>query len=84
MRLDHTLGELSGDNFDEYGEWLYSITIMGDPSVSKPWGWQIDGHHLIINYFVLADQVVMSPSFFWFGTSESRIGQTQRHRDSAG
>ena len=24
----------------------------------------MDGHHLIINYFVLGDQVVMSPSFF--------------------
>ena len=64
MRLDHTLGELSGNNFVEYGEWLYSITVMGKPSSTEPWGWQIDGHHLIINYFVLGDQVVMSPSFF--------------------
>ena len=64
MRLDHTLGELSGDNFDEYGEWLYSITVMGEPSATEPWGWQMDGHHLIINYFVLGDQVVMSPAFF--------------------
>ena len=36
---------------------------MGDPSTEEPWGWQIDGHHLIINYFVLGDQVVMSPVF---------------------
>jgi hypothetical protein len=36
---------------------------MGDPSTAEPWGWQIDGHHLIINYFVLGDQVVMSPVF---------------------
>lgn len=64
MRLNHTLGELSSDNFVEYGEWLYSITVMGEPSVTEPWGWQLDGHHLIINYFVLGDQVVMSPSFF--------------------
>ena len=62
MKLNGTLAELAG-NFDEYGEWLYWITIMGDPSESKPWGWQIDGHHLIINYFVLGDQVVMSPVF---------------------
>ena len=26
-------------------------------------GWQIDGHHLIVNYFVLGDQVVMTPTF---------------------
>lgn len=62
MKLNGTLAELA-NNFDEYGEWLYWITIMGDPSSTKPWGWQIDGHHLIINYFVMGDQVVMSPVF---------------------
>ena len=36
---------------------------MGEPSETEPWGWQIDGHHLVINYFVLGDQVVMSPVF---------------------
>lgn len=63
MRLNHTLGELNGGNFTEYGEWLYWITVMGEPSPDRPWGWQLDGHHLIINYFVLGDQVVMTPVF---------------------
>ena len=62
MKLNGTLAELA-NNFDEYGEWLYWITIMGTPSETEPWGWQIDGHHLVINYFVLGDQVVMSPVF---------------------
>lgn len=62
MKLNGTLAELAND-FDEYGEWLYWITIMGQPSTTEPWGWQVDGHHLIINYFVLGDQVVMSPVF---------------------
>ena len=64
MKLNHTLGELNHDNFVEYGEWLYWITVMGTPSAKEPWGWQLDGHHLIVNYFVLGDQVVMTPSFF--------------------
>ena len=63
MKLNHTLGELNGDNFVEYGQWLYWITMMGEPSATEPWGWQLDGHHLIINYFVLGDQVVMTPLF---------------------
>lgn len=63
MRLNHTLGELNHDNFEDYGEWLYYITVMGKPSGREPWGFQVDGHHLIINYFVLGDQVVMSPFF---------------------
>ena len=58
MRLNHTLGELNDDNFVEYGEWLYWITIMGEPSAKEPWGWQLDGHHVIINYFVLGAHVV--------------------------
>jgi hypothetical protein len=64
MKLNHTLGELNNDNFNEYGGWLYWITVMGTPSATEPWGWQLDGHHLIVNYFVLGDQVVMTPSFF--------------------
>jgi len=63
MRLNHTLGELNDGNFVEYGEWLYWITVMGEPSADQPWGWQLDGHHVIINYFVLGDQVVMTPLF---------------------
>ncbi|HUE81079.1 MAG TPA: DUF3500 domain-containing protein [Pyrinomonadaceae bacterium] len=63
MRLNHTLAELNNNNFEEYGEWLYWITVMGAPSDKEPWGWQLDGHHLIINYFVLGDQVVMTPTF---------------------
>jgi hypothetical protein len=64
MRLNHTLGELNNNNFEEYGEWLFWITVMGSPSSSEPWGWQLDGHHAIINYFVQGDQVVMTPAFF--------------------
>jgi hypothetical protein len=64
MRLNETLAELNGNNFEEYGEGKYFITVMGRPSATEPWGWQLDGHHLIINYFVLGDQVVMTPSFW--------------------
>jgi hypothetical protein len=63
MRLNETLAELSDDHVF-LGEWLYFITIMGRPSATEPWGWQLSGHHAIINYFVLGDQVVMTPLFF--------------------
>jgi hypothetical protein len=62
MRLNHTLGELAND-LEQYGEWLYFVTIMGKPDAKQPWGWQLDGHHVIVNYFVLGDQVVMTPTF---------------------
>ena len=62
MRLNETLAELSNDH-QFLGEWLYFITVMGKPSASEPWGFQLDGHHAIVNYFVLGDQVVMTPFF---------------------
>ncbi len=62
MRLNETLAELTGDH-EFLGEGMYFITIMGKPSATDPWGWQLDGHHAIVNYFVLGDQVVMTPFF---------------------
>ncbi len=62
MRLNYTLAEITS-NFEELDEWFYYFTIMGEPSADQPWGWQLDGHHLIVNYFVLGDQVVMAPTF---------------------
>ena len=62
MRLNETLAELTGDHYF-LGEGLYYLTLMGRPSAAEPWGWQLDGHHNIINYFVLGDQVVMTPHF---------------------
>jgi hypothetical protein len=77
MKLNHTLGELAGNNFTEYGEWLYWVTVMGDPSGTEPWGWQLEGHHLIVNYFVLGDQVVMTPLFVG---SEPVIAESGKYR----
>jgi len=62
MRLNETLAELTGDR-EFLGEWLYNFTVMGTPSATEPWGFQLDGHHAIVNYFVLGDQVVMTPHF---------------------
>ena len=64
MRLNYTLGELNDNNFDRYGDLRYHITVMGEPSATEPWGWQLDGHHLNVNYFVMGDQVVMTPAFW--------------------
>ncbi|MEQ9449839.1 MAG: DUF3500 domain-containing protein, partial [Rhodospirillaceae bacterium] len=74
MRLNETLAEMTG-KADEYGEFLYWITVMGTPSDDEPWGWQLDGHHLVINYFVLGDQVVMTPTFMGSEPVIARAGK---------
>ena len=73
-KTDQTLRELN-DGVPWLDEELYYFTVMGIPSSTEPWGWQLDGHHLIINYFVLGDQVVMTPSFFGTEPALTRSGQ---------
>lgn len=80
MRLNYTLGELNNNDFEQYGEWRYHITMMGKPSSKEPWGWQLDGHHAIINYFVLGDQVVMTP---FFAGSEPVIATSGKYKGTA-
>jgi len=62
MRLNEYLGEFTGRP-EEFGQWYYWLSIMGVPSPTEPWGFQLDGHHLNINCFVLGDQVVLTPTF---------------------
>jgi hypothetical protein len=62
MKLNEHALELTGKP-EEYSEWFYWVSIFGTPSLNEPWGWQIDGHHLNINCFVLGDQLVLTPEF---------------------
>jgi hypothetical protein len=79
MRLNETLAELTGD-FDFLGEWRYHFTVMGKPDPKEPWGFQFDGHHAIINYFVLGDQVVMTPLFVG---SEPVVAESGKYKGTA-
>jgi len=74
MRLNETIAEMT-KRFDDYGEGLYYLTVMGEPSDTAPWGWQLDGHHLIVNYFVLRDQVVMTPTFMGSEPVQAEAGK---------
>jgi len=76
MRLNETLAELTNDH-EFLGEQLYFFTVMGRPSASEPWGWQLDGHHAIVNYFVLGDQVVMTP---YFAGSEPVVAESGKYK----
>jgi hypothetical protein len=60
MRLNETLAEMTGLP-EEFGELFYWISIFGEPSAQKPWGFRFDGHHCNVNCFVLGEQMVLSP-----------------------
>ena len=62
MRLNGLLAEVTGMR-DDYGEWLYFLSLFGEPGPDRPWAWQLDGHHLCINCTVIGDQIVLTPAF---------------------
>jgi hypothetical protein len=44
-------------------EWSYNFLLFGEPSLDQPWGWNLYGHHLCLNVFILGSQMVISPTF---------------------
>ncbi len=44
-------------------EWSYNFLLFGEPSLDQPWGWNLYGHHLCLNVFILGGQMVISPTF---------------------
>ena len=41
-----------------------SSACSATPSTTEPWGWQLFGHHLVLNCFVLGEQMVLTPAFW--------------------
>jgi len=63
MQLNRFLGDLVCGP-EVLGEWAYIFCLFGEPSESEPWGWQLFGHHLSLNCFVIGRQMVLTPCFF--------------------
>lgn len=63
MRINGFLGDIVGlpGLMNDYS---YNFALYGDPSQTKPWGWQLFGHHLALNCFVAGTQMVITPIFF--------------------
>lgn len=49
----------------------YYFSFYGKPSKSQPWGWQIEGHHLSINYTSIAGKIATATPLF-FGSNPAR------------
>lgn len=76
LKLNLTEGELLGQT-NRFNEELYWFTIMGTPSKTEPWGFQFDGHHLVMNFFIQGDKVTMVPTFM--GSEPTRAPQNTTH-----
>jgi hypothetical protein len=54
---------LSQKNPDMWSPDYYHVAMFGDPAIDAVWGYQIDGHHLAINFLVCGDNVSIVPAF---------------------
>ncbi|KAM0189111.1 hypothetical protein ACHAPI_010256 [Fusarium lateritium] len=62
MKVNQFLGEVVNGT-KVLNENSYNFVIFGTPSLEEPWGWQIFGHHLCMNCFMVGTQTVISPVF---------------------
>jgi hypothetical protein len=51
---------------------LYSFAIFGTPGGAAPWGWRASGHHLALNFAVVAGELV-SPTPLFFGANPAEV-----------
>jgi hypothetical protein len=73
MRLNRFLGDLVGAP-EVLGEWSFIFCVFGEPSESRPWGWQLFGHHLCLNCFLIGGQMVLTPCFFGAEPNYADVG----------
>lgn len=62
FRMNRFLGDLVGAS-NLMNEHSYNIVLFGEPSLHKPWGWSLWGHHLTLCILVIGGQMVISPVF---------------------
>ena len=63
-----------------FGADNYWFFIYGTPSMTEPWGWQFDGHHLAINLTIAKNDVTISPSFIGTQPADVEWGGRYSHK----
>ncbi len=76
MALETVLAELEGGRFDFRDPLNYSFTVFGLPG-EPPWGWRVEGHHLIVNVSVAGPAALTLTPTFW-GSNPARIPKGPR------
>src|SRR4051812_1751668 len=82
MALEFVLKELENDKpAGRRDPTNYFVTIFGEPSASKSWGWRFEGHHLSFNFTVIdGTHVFFAPSFMGSNPAEVRAGPRKGER----
>src|SRR5690606_13735779 len=62
MALNGYLGELV-DLPTIMNDRSYWFAVYGTPSSDEPWGWQLFGHHVALNFVSVGGRHVIAPAF---------------------
>ena len=60
----------------------YHIALFGNPETDGSWGFQLDGHHLALNFLVHGDEVSIVPAFI--GSEPATINGIEVLQDERG
>lgn len=66
----HELEEGRGPRRDSLG---YAFAVFGTPG-QTPWGWEVEGHHLSLNFTFVGDGVATTPRFLGANPASVRSG----------
>jgi len=82
MQLELILKELENDKpAGRRDPTNYFVTLFGDPSATKSWGWRFEGHHMSFNFTVVDGRhVFFAPSFMGTNPAEVRQGPRKGER----
>jgi len=86
MQLEFVLKELESDKpVGKTGlhrdPTRYFVTIFGEPSDSKSWGWRFEGHHISCNFTVVdGKHVFYAPTFMGSNPAEVKQGPRKGER----
>lgn len=81
IALELVLKELEKDTTGRRDPTLYFVTIFGEPSADKSWGWRFEGHHLSFNFTVVnGKHVFFAPSFIGSNPAEVKAGPRKGER----
>lgn len=63
MKLNGELAAIEPRYPDTLTEFAYWFTIFGTPSADQSWGWQLMGHHVVVNCVFADGQMTLTPMF---------------------
>jgi hypothetical protein len=80
MALEEILRELEGDRGGRRDPVNYSFTVFGVPG-TPPWGWRIEGHHLIVNVTAApSGELAITPTFWGANPARIPVGDREGER----